>query len=92
MIVPLHHDKRIARAILRSEIPRLLRTPTSPANVQALSLAERIEREPLVSSQDLTLRRFDRSRPLVDKSAQELPERTLADEADAGAVRLVEYG
>src|SRR5690242_542489 len=43
-------------------------------------------------AQPLALRRLDRAWRLVEKLAEELPERALADEADSGAIRLVEDG
>src|ERR1700759_5134234 len=40
VIVPLHHDERVARAVLRGQIPGLLESTALSADMQAFALAE----------------------------------------------------
>src|SRR5262249_22300398 len=91
MVVPLDHDQRVTGAVFGSQIPRLLGSPASAANVQSLPLAKRVERQPLVSAEHLAVGRLDGTGPLIHKLAQKFPERPLPDEADARAVRLIEH-
>src|SRR2546429_6010237 len=90
MVVPLHDDERIACSILRGDIPGLFGATASASDVQTLALAERVEGEPLMRPEALAVGRLDDTRRAVEKTAEKSPERPLADEADTGAVRLVE--
>ena len=66
---------------------------TTPAtDLQAAALAQRVKRESLVSAEKLALGRLDRTGGGLDEAAEKLPKWALADEADAGAVGLVEHG
>ena len=46
MVVPLHDDERIARAILAGDEPRRVAAVARAADAEALPLAERVVREP----------------------------------------------
>src|SRR6185312_6804585 len=91
MIVPLHDDEGVAVRVLARDEPGQLRMSGEAADPEPLALTEGIEREAPVGAQALALGRFDRARPVREKAAEKLAERTLADETDAGAVRLVEH-
>src|ERR1700757_222094 len=90
MIVPLDDDERIAQRVLGGDIPRLLGVPGAAAETQAASLAQGVEGESVVGAELLAVRRFDRPGGARHVALDELSKRPLADEADAGAVRLVE--
>ena len=89
LIAALYHDQRIARLILEGHIPGLLRTAASAADGKPRALAERMQMQPAVLPEDLTLERFDRSGARLDEPAQKLGKGLLADEADAGTVGFV---
>src|SRR6266404_5153796 len=91
MIVSLHDNERIALGILRRYVPGLLGVAVPSAQPQAAALAERIERESLVGPEPLSGGRFDGPGGPGEEARQKLAKRALADEADAGAVGLVEY-
>ena len=90
--MPLHYHEHVTPAVLRGHIPGLLRMAAPAADLQAAALPERVERESLVGTERLAFGRLDRSGCLVEEAPEEFPKRALADEADAGAVRLVEDG
>src|SRR5438309_1731856 len=91
MIVSLHDDERVALAILRRYVPGLLGVAVPSAQPQAAALSERIERESLVGPEPLPGGRFDGPGGPGEEARQKLAKRALADEADAGAVGLVEH-
>src|SRR5437763_13067841 len=91
MIVSLHDDERVALAILRRHVPGLLGVAVPSAQAQAGALAERIERQSLVGPEPLPGGRFDGPGGPLEEARQKLAKRALADEADAGAVGLVEH-
>src|SRR5262249_32624549 len=92
MIVTLHDDQRVASCILRGDIPRRLRTTAAATDVQPLALTERVEGESLVHAEMLAVGRFDRPRVFRDIACEKLAKRPLTNEADTGAVGLVEHG
>src|SRR4051794_14114040 len=90
MVMSLHNDQCIARRILGGQIPSLLGTATPSANVQALALSQRVERKALMRTEHFTVRGLNRPRPRFQEAPEKFSERTLADETDARAIRLVE--
>ena len=52
LLVPLHHDQRIARLILERDVPGLLRAAAGAADREPGALAERVERQAAVLSED----------------------------------------
>src|SRR2546423_3257278 len=91
MIVSLHDDERVAGAVFRRHIPGLLGVPVPSAQLEPAALAERIERKSLMGPEPLPGGRFDGPGGAREEARQKLAERALADEADTGAVGLVEY-
>src|SRR5215831_222780 len=91
MIVTLHHDQRVACCILRGDIPWRLRTAAAATDVQSLALTERVEGESFVHAEMLAVSRFDRPGGLRNITGEKLAKRPLTDEADTGAVGLVEH-
>src|SRR5882757_9713394 len=91
MVVPLHYHEDVARTVLRGHIPWLLRVTAATTDLQTATLPKCVESEALVSPEGLTVWRFDGAGRLLQKLTEELPEGPFANEADAGAVRLVEH-
>src|SRR6185437_14589985 len=91
VIVPLHDDQGVARGVLGSNVPRLLGMAGASADLQAAALAEGVEGQSLVGTEGLAVNGLDGARALGEEAGQELAEWALADEADAGAVGLVEH-
>ena len=50
----LHDDERVARAVLRGQIPGLLQSTPLSADMQAFTLAEGVEGEALVGPEHFT--------------------------------------
>src|SRR5688500_8246050 len=88
MVVALHHDERIGVAMFLGYVPRLAGRAAFSSYSDALALADRVEREPDVLPDDFSFRGLDGSRHSRQIAVQEIAERTLADEADAGRVLL----
>src|SRR5690242_18794824 len=87
MVVSLDSYEYVAPRIFHGHVPRLFRMTTPATDLQTASLAERVERETLVRSKSLSVSGLDRAWSLVEELLEELPKRTLADEADPCAVR-----
>ncbi len=88
MIVALHDDERIARAILARDEPRQVAAFLRPADPQPLPLAERVVGETVMAPDNRAARRFDRPRCPWQILRQEVAKGPLADEADARRVLL----
>src|SRR5206468_7804484 len=95
----LHDPQRVLREVLACHEPRGVFAATAcralvldAADAQALALSQRIERQALVLADRAAARVLDRPRLLADVAVQELAERPLADEADAGGVLLLRVG
>lgn len=89
MIVALHDVERVRRDVLRGDEPRFAAAVLAAAEADALALAERIEREADVLADELAVRRLHRARFRRQIAVQEVAERPLADEADAGRILLL---
>src|SRR5262249_46008980 len=84
VIVPLHDDQLVRRQVLVRDIPGLAR----PTDADALALPDRVEGEADVLADRAALVVDDRPRRLGQVAVEELAERPLADEANAGRVLL----
>src|SRR6185437_2722264 len=91
MVVALDSNEYVAPRIFHGHVPRLFGMTTPTTDLQTASLAKRVEREALMRSKTLSISGLDRAWSLVEELLEELPKRTLADEADSGAIRLVEH-
>lgn len=90
MIPALNHNERVARKILAGHEPGRRSAILQAAHTEPAALSERVARKALVPADDLAVRRFDRTRISGQPGFQEIAERTLADETDAGRVALGE--
>src|SRR6185295_8329132 len=84
VVVTLHDDELVPAEVLAGDVPGV----ACPTDADALALAYGVEGEPDVLAEDLPLGRLDRAGRLRQVAVQELAERPLADEADAGRVLL----
>ncbi len=91
MIRPLHDDEDIPRRVLGGDVPGRLAAARQPADAETTALAERVAFESDVPAEEGAVCGFDRPRFTWKEATDELAERTLADETDAGRVALVEY-
>src|SRR6202034_2624232 len=91
MVVSLDHDQCVARGVLSGDVPGLLGVSAAAADPETGALAQGVERQPAVRPQGLAVSRLDRARRCGQIAAEELAERALTDETDAGAVGLVEH-
>ena len=91
MVLILHHDERIASHDLVSDIPRRRGSARAPADFKTGTLAEGVQRETGMFAENSPIGGLDGSGLGAQMLAQELLERALANETDAGAIRLVEY-
>ena len=91
MVLILDDDQGVTRVDFIRHIPGCGSGSGAPSHSQTRALPERVKREPAMFADDDALGGLDRSRLGAQMSAQELLEWPLADEADAGAVRFVEY-
>src|ERR1700722_2079587 len=91
MVLVLDDDERVARHDLVRYVPRGGRGAGAAADPQSRALSQRVQRQSAMLADDDALGGLDRSGFGAQIAAQEFLERPLADEADAGAVRLVEY-
>src|SRR5690606_8200102 len=89
MVAALDHRERIVLEILRRDIPGRLTIIAEPADVQALSLADRMIHEALMLSDHDPMLGHDIAGLGWQIGFQEIAELTLANEADTGAVFLV---
>src|SRR5579872_212516 len=92
VVMPLHHDERVPRTVLCRHVPGLLGMTALPADMQSLALPECVESKSLMSAERMALGRLDGARMRLQKAAEKLAKGPLADEADPGAVGLVEDG
>jgi hypothetical protein len=90
MIVSLHDHEHVALQVLVCDVPRRFGRITTPADAQALALAERVIHEPAVLPEPAAGAVLDIAGLRGQELRQELREGPFADEADAGAVFLVE--
>ena len=90
MVVILHHDERIALGVFGGDVPRRGRGARAAAHPKPRALAERVERESAMLAETSPSASSIGPGSVVQVAAQEFLEGPLADEADAGAVRLVE--
>ncbi len=88
MVRALHHDERIAREILGSDEPGRRVRAREPANPEAAALAERVAGQAAVTADHAAAVGLDRAGRGRQPAADEIPERALADEADAGRIAL----
>src|SRR3970282_1553944 len=88
MIATLHDDERIVVGAFGGDIPRGVAEVFPAAEMQAVTLSERIERETAMGAEQLAVGRADRARRGRQVTTQEIRERPLADEANAGALLL----
>src|SRR5688572_11254207 len=88
MVVPLHHHQLVRLEPLPGHVPRLPAHLRQAADADALPLADGVERQADVLANRLALLIDNSSRSLRQVLIQELAERPLADEADAGGVLL----
>src|SRR5712692_5860713 len=90
MVVPVHHDQFILVPVLSRDVPRLASRALPPADADAFALADGVEGKPDVLADDPAFGRAHRAGLPGQIAAQELAERALADEADAGRAALRE--
>ena len=88
MVGALYHDEDIAGEVLGGDKPGLLGFALLATDAEPAPLAERVTLEPRVAADHGAVETLDRSRPARQPLADEVPERALADEADAGRVAL----
>ena len=88
VIRALDHDEDVAREVLGGDEPRCLARALAPADAEPAALAERVAREAMVTADNVAFRRLDGAGPRRQPAAHEIAERPLADEADAGGIRL----
>ena len=91
MILILDHDERVAGHDFVRDVPGSRGSARSPANLEAGTLAQRVEGETRMFAEDSAIGCLDRSGLGAKMLAQKLLERALADETNTGAIRLVEH-
>src|SRR5688572_16170900 len=84
VVVPLHHHQLVLGDALLRDVPRLPRA----ADADALALPDGVEGKADVLTQRFATFINYSAGDLREVAVQELPERPLADEADAGRVLL----
>jgi hypothetical protein len=84
VVVAAHHDQLVRRQALLRDVPRLARA----AEPDAAALAYGVEGEPDVLADPAAILVDDRPGGLRQVAVQELAERPLANEADAGRILL----
>jgi len=89
--MPLDGGKFIAFEILGGDIPGVVAGAGAAADLQAPALPQCVEGEAAVPAHDHAVLVDDVTRRGGNVTREEFPERSLADEADAGAIRLVEH-
>ncbi len=78
--------RRLFGHVLAGDEPRFAATVLATADAQSLALADGVERQAHVLPHHLAFRRHHLARLGRQVAVEELAERALADEADAGAV------
>src|SRR2546429_10012182 len=91
MTGPMYVDGRFAADMLRGHVPGQVRAAMLSADSEPPALAERGERESRGGAEPLPRGGLDGSGGHREEAGQERAERPLADEADAGAIGLVEH-
>jgi hypothetical protein len=86
MIVALHHDERIALLIPAGHKPCRLFAVCLPADIESVTLSERVIGQSGMLADRLSVQRHDRPGFGHDVLGQKFPERSLTDKTDAGAV------
>src|SRR5262249_50343111 len=86
----LHNDEHVARGVLCADIPRRFRATSLTSDLQTLALPERVERKAAVRAQAHAVDGLDRPGTIAQELSEEVAEGTLANEADPGAVGLIE--
>ena len=89
MIGALHHDERVAREVLGGHEPARAAGVRATADAEAAALTDRVALEAPVMADHDALAVLDRPCATRQPAADEIAERALADEADAGRVALV---
>ena len=84
----LDDDERVARNVLRGDEPGRVARVRASADSEAAALAERVALEAAVTADDGAVLCLYRPGAAGNQAADELTERPLADEADAGRVAL----
>jgi hypothetical protein len=92
MIVALHDPQRVGRHVLARDVPGFAAAALLPADADALALAQRVEGQADVLAHHAAVGAADRARRGRQVAVEELAERPLADEADAGRVFLLGVG
>src|SRR3954468_2263078 len=88
VIMTLHHNELVRSDPLVGDMPGFALHLRHAADADALPLPDGVEGEPDVLADHPALRSLDRPRSLRQVAVQELPERPLPDEANAGRVLL----
>jgi len=88
----LDHDQSVSFDVLMGHVPRRFGVPRSATNLESATLAERIEGEPVVSTQPRTVGGEDRARGVGDVLIEKLAEGALANETNSGAVGFIVNG
>src|SRR5690606_6444447 len=86
----LHHDQRVVRQVLRSDVPGGLAAVLAAADAKAMALPQRVVHEPAVLADRFAFRGTDGTQTRREIPREELSKRPFPDKADAGAVLLVE--
>ncbi len=89
MLRTLHHDEAILCRVLGSHIPGRAAAPAAAADAQSASLPDGMEPDAVMGAEFASAGGDDIPTLQRQVTPQEGPEVLLADEADAGAVRLV---
>src|SRR5216684_4579155 len=89
MVLILHDDERIALRVLVGHVPGRGGGSGASADAETGALTQGVEGETAMFAYHQAGVGFDRAGFDVKMAAQEFLKRPLADEADAGAVRLV---
>src|SRR5688572_6451083 len=90
VIVALDDHQRVPRTVLDRHVPGGFVAAALATDHEAFPLPERVKGQAAVSPEAFAFRRLDRAWVVLEKLCEELPKGALADEADTGAVRLVE--
>src|SRR6202050_5029814 len=78
MVVPLHHDERVARGILGRPVPGLFGASRPAADAQARALSEGVKGKPVVLAELLAIAALDGPGALRHEALEKLPKRPLA--------------
>jgi len=88
MAAALDDNQGIASEILGGDEPGRLGLAPEPADAESAPLAERVALEATMLADDGAIEALDRARAAGQPLADEVPERALADETDAGRIAL----